>query len=163
MNQKKNSHVRKSNFSSQYKNRQKEIEKARKRKSVEAKIQSKQNGARDGETQKKNLAEAYALPKRTVKIKAQPGGGTGGSAPKKSARPQGGYYETVQKPAKKRKGFRGKAVALKLFAGAGILCILAIAVLASGCGRTFLKISKRQFRISYWKLRRKSGKKRSRL
>ena len=130
MNQKKNSHVRKSNFSSQYKNRQKEIEKARKRKSVEAKIQSKQNGARDGETQKKNLAEAYALPKRTVKIKTQPGGGTGGSAPKKSARPQGGYYETVQKPAKKRKGFRGKAVVLKLFAGAGILCILAIAVLA---------------------------------
>ena len=163
MNQKKNSHVRKSNFSSQYKNRQKEIEKARKRKSVEAKIQSKQNGARDGETQKKNLAEAYALPKRTVKIKVQPGGGTGGSAPKKSARPQGGYYETVQKPAKKRKGFRGKAVALKLFAGAGILCILAIAVLAVRMRENFFENIKKAVPDQLLETAAKIGEERSRL
>ena len=112
MNQKKNSHVRKSNFSSQYKNRQKEMEKERKRKA----------------------AEAYAPQKRAEKIKAQPGDVAGGSAPKKTAvkknaRPQGGYYTAVEMPAKKRKGFRGKSAVLKILAVAAVLCILAISVL----------------------------------
>ena len=112
MNQKKNSHVRKSNFSSQYKNRQKEMEKERKRKA----------------------AGAYAPQKRAEKIKAQPGDVAGGSAPKKTAvkknaRPQGGYYTAVEMPAKKRKGFRGKSAVLKILAVAAVLCILAISVL----------------------------------
>ncbi len=102
MNQRRKSHVRKSRFAGQYKNRQREFRREKERENSERRSEA--------------IHKAKSSEKRIT-----------GKLQKKSARPQTGYYSTAGKSAKNRNGYRH--LALKIFAGAGILCILVTAVL----------------------------------
>ena len=95
MNQKKNSHVRKSNFSSQYKNRQKEIEKARKRKICRGQIQSKQTEQETGDAKKESC--------RSIR------------APKAYCKDKSNSQEAVQEGARRKKAPVPRADIMKLY------------------------------------------------
>ena len=103
MNQRKKSHVRKSRFADQYKSRQREFRKER------------ENSERRNEA----IHKAKSSGKRIT-----------GKLQKKSAKPQTGYYNsTAGNSAKNRNEFHRRRPLMKIFAGAGVLCVLATAAL----------------------------------
>ncbi len=138
MNERKKSHVRKSRFGSQYKSRQRALA-AKRQENSEKNISRKTTGSESPRAESRREAVYRTeAPVKSSQIK--------NTKDKNNARPRTGYYsqtnqihpaEGTKRPGQKRKssGRRpsGKRIknpaALRIFAGAGILCALVVVIL----------------------------------
>ena len=145
MSQERKSHVRKSRFGSQYRSRQKALEKVRaeerklhetQKKNIKVKaedddevifhLNSELNGF-SGKTEESKAIHSYTVKNTTGHISADK------KNIHKSARPQGGYYAGIEPGNKKKNRKKTRSTArrtvLKIFGGAAILCVVAIGIL----------------------------------
>ena len=143
MSQERKSHVRKSRFGSQFRSRQKALEKARaeERKLYETKKKNRKDIAGDddevifhlnSELNGSSGRSDTQIPESEISSHKKKASADKRSV-HKSARPQGGYYAGIEPGNKKKNRKKTRSTArrtgLKIFGGAAILCVVAIGIL----------------------------------